>query len=295
MARSSDRLTDTAARALIGAAMRLPYERRVTFMGRAMRSAVGPLAGWRRRARANLAMIRPDLTPAMRARIAQAALDNMGRTLIETWSGAELTARAQAGLADGEGLAAFEALRRAGRPVLLVTGHFGNHEAPRHALTARGHAIGGLYRPMRNARFDAAYVETLRHSGPIFPQGKRGLTGLVRHLREGGAGMLLFDAWARGGVPIPFLGREAATSLAVGQVARRTGAAVVPVWGVRARDGLSFDIRIDPPLPEAEPEATLRTLTARLEELVAQNPGQWLWSHRRWKREGAARDSATGA
>ena len=72
-----------AARGLIGLALALPYRWRVGFGGWLVRRVVGPLAGYRARALENLALVWPDRPLAERAAIADAALDNAGRTLIE--------------------------------------------------------------------------------------------------------------------------------------------------------------------------------------------------------------------
>ncbi|WP_340423299.1 hypothetical protein [Yoonia sp. GPGPB17] len=57
----ADWLADRALRGLINTLMRLPYEKRVVMMGSALRRAIGPLTGYRKRAEENLALIYPDM------------------------------------------------------------------------------------------------------------------------------------------------------------------------------------------------------------------------------------------
>ena len=149
------------ARALIGLALLLPYAWRVPLLGWLMRHFVGPLAGYRTRARENLALIWPEMPQAERFAIADQALDNAGRSLIENYSTAEFTARQAEVMPTGPGLAALETARQTHRAVILVSGHFGNYEAARAALVVRGWQIGGLYRPMSNRYFNAHYVRTM--------------------------------------------------------------------------------------------------------------------------------------
>jgi KDO2-lipid IV(A) lauroyltransferase len=278
-----DRATDLALRGLLAAAHRIPYERRVPFFGAAVRVAGGPLAGWRRRALANLAMIHPHWPEARRRAVADSVLDNIGRTLIESYSAEELATRIAGEPIRGEGLAAFEEARAAGRPVLLISGHFGNFQVPRHALAARGHVAAGLYRDMANPYVNAHYVRTIEAiPGPAFAQGK-GTLGFVRHLARGGVAAMLFDLHVMEGVPIPFLGRPAMTATTPADLALRTGALLLPCFGIRRADGLSFDIVLEPPIPHGNPLAMMAEATRRLEARIAAHPGQWFWIHRRWK------------
>jgi len=277
-------LSDRLLRGLIGAALALPYSWRIPATGWLFARLLGPLAGYRRRAETQLAAIWPDRSAAWRRQTATRCLDNFGRTLIEIYSGPDLTARMADTPITGPGHDAVTAARAAGRPVVFVTGHFGNHEAPRHALVARGFQIGGLYRPMRNPYFDAHYSRTMTQvSGPVFAQGRPGTMGFVRHLRQGGMATLLFDVWARDGAMIPFLGQPAPTALSAADLALRFDALLVPYFGIRQPDGLSFEIVIEDPIAPSDPETMMHEATRRLEARIVDHPEQWFWVHRRWK------------
>jgi KDO2-lipid IV(A) lauroyltransferase len=279
-----DWLSDKAIRALLRRAMAMPWERRVPFMGRTLARVVGPAAGYRRRAMANLALIHPQMSQPRRREIADAVLDNFGRTLIENYSWREFGPRLAGNPAHGAGLDALDDARTAGRPVIFVTGHFGNHEAPRQVLTAMGHQIGGLYRAMDNPYFNAHYAATMTGlSGPVFPKGKKGTMGFARHLRAGGMATILFDIHDRGGTAIPFLGRPALTSLSAATLALRFDAVLIPYFGTRQPDGLTFDVQIEPPIPPSDPLTMTAEATRRLEAHVTAHPAQWFWVHRRWK------------
>jgi Kdo2-lipid IVA lauroyltransferase/acyltransferase len=279
----SDKAADLALRALIGTAMALPYELRLRFMGAAVARVIGPLAGYRARATAHLAMIYPDMAPHQHAELARACCDNFGRTLIENYSWRDFAARLAKTDPQGPGLAALQTAAAARQPVIFATGHFGNHEAPRQVLTRLGYDVGGLYRPMQNAFFNTHYAPTMTSwGGPVFAQGRQGTMGFVRHLRSGGMGTLLFDVSANGPM-VPFLGRPAATATSIADIALRTDALVIPYFGIRQRDGVSFKIWLDAPVPPDTPQAMMLALTQALERQIADNPAQWFWVHRRWK------------
>ncbi|NHB77668.1 lysophospholipid acyltransferase family protein [Rhodobacter calidifons] len=272
------------ARGLIGLGLALPYAWRVPLVGWLMRRVIGPLAGYDQRARENLAMVWPDRPLAERKAIAAAALDNAGRTLIENYSTRDFLARARTIEPEGPGYRALIEAREAGRPVILVSGHFGNYEAARAALVARGFDIGGLYRNLSNRYFNAHYVRTMQaFGGPVFPQGRVGTAGFVRHLKAGGQLVLLFDQDVPGAPALPFLGHPARTALSAAELALRLKAQLIPFFATRAADGLGFRVELDAPIPHSDPETMMRAVTSALEARVQAHPGQWFWIHRRWK------------
>ena len=282
--RRQDYLANIALRGVIGLALALPYSLRIPFIGWLTRALIAPLAGYRSRARNNLAMIMPDLPAAERNRIADEACDNAGRTLIENYSSRQLMARMASKPIVGDGLAALEAARAAGRPVILVSGHFGNYEAARAALVARGYKIGGLYRPMANAFFNEHYVKTMEaFGGPVFPQGPRGTAGFVRHLKAGGQLVLLFDQFVIEAAPMDFMGKPAHTATSAAELSLRYKADLIPFYATRDPNGLDFAIELEAPIPPSDPVTMTKALNRSLEARIRAHPGQWFWIHRRWK------------
>ncbi len=271
--------------ALIRLALLLPYTARVRFMGWMVAHVVGPMAGYYKRALKNLADIWPDRPDVSRAEIARASLNNAGRTFIENYSSAEFPARMAGNPITGPGWAALQAAHHAGRPVILVTGHYGNYEAARAALVGRGFQIGGLYRDMSNPYFNAHYVKTMEaFGGPVFPQGRKGTAGFVRHLKGGGQLVLLFDQHVIGAPKLDFLGAPARTATSAAELALRYKAALIPFYGVRREDGLSFDTILEAPIPLGTPEEMTQALNDSLSVRVEHDPGQWFWVHRRWRK-----------
>ena len=280
----TDRMQDRALRALIGGMNRLPYATRIATMGTIVARGVGPLAGYRRRAMDHLALSFPDMDKASRRALATRVCDNFGRTLMENYANRDFAHHLRDTTATGDGLSALTEARAQGRPVLFVTGHFGNFEAPRHVLTRDGLTIGGLYRPMANPYVDSHYRKTMTSwGGPVFAQGGRGTIGFARHIKGGGMGTLLFDVHVSRAPVIPFMGRPAHTSLAAAEMALRFDALLIPYFGIRRPDGLSFDVVVEEPIPHGDPLAMMTETTRRLEARIAADPAQWFWVHRRWK------------
>jgi KDO2-lipid IV(A) lauroyltransferase len=220
-------------------------------------------------------------------------MDNFGRAMIEIFSGPEFAARAAAAEVEGEGLATLRAAHAAGRPVVLVTAHLGNYDAARAWLLAQGFKVGGFYRPLANPLFNPRYVAAISRIGtPLFPAGRDGMAGMVRFLRGGGMLGLVADHHIGTGLPIDFLGRPALTALSAAELALRYDAPLVPLYGIRQPDGLSFRIRIEAPVPHSDPRTMTAALNASAGAVIGAQMGQWFWLHRRWK--GAPDGGAAG-
>ena len=278
-----DWATDRVLRLMISRLLRLPYAERVPRFGQITRRYIGPLFGYTRRTVDNLAMIYPEMPKARREEIAAGVLDNFGRTIMEFQSTDQLTAYAAANPPTGAGLEVVAQAASEGRPVIFASAHFGNPEAARHALTAQGYQVGVLYRPLTNSYFNQLHAAAMESLGaPTFEQGRQGTMGFVRHLKRGGMALLYFDV-AAGRTRLPFLGRPAKTATSLAEIAVRTDALVVPVFGIRQPDGLSFQVEIEAPVPHGPPEEMMLALNQRLEAQIARNPEQWFWVHRRWK------------
>ncbi len=279
-------VSDLIIRGIIATCLFMPLSLRLRMMGIFLRSVVSPSIGYKERALNNLSYIYPEMPIQEKTRIADAVSDNAGRTFIENYDILSLKARLRHIPIQGEGFLALKKAHAAGQPVLLVTGHFGNFEAPRAALVGLGYEIGGLYRPMANPYFNAHYADNMhRLSGPVFEQGRRGTTGLFRHIKHGGMGVLLFDIYDRKGTPIDFLGQPAPTLTSAAEIAIKTNAVLITMFGVRKQDGMNFDIILEAPITHSNPLDMTIEMTQRLEQMVKQFPEQWFWIHRRWKPE----------
>jgi KDO2-lipid IV(A) lauroyltransferase len=219
-----------------------------------------------------------------RKSIARACLNNVGRTFIENYSAEEFPKRMAQIEPRGPGYGALQHAAKQGQPVILVTGHFGNYEATRAALVARGFDVGGLYRNMKNPYFNAHYVQTMQSfGGPVFPQGRKGTAGFVRHLKGGGRLVLLIDQHIHVAAIHDFMGRPARTAESAADLALRYGALLIPFYGIRQPDGVSFDCVLEEPVPHSDAATMTQALNDSLAARVKDDPEQWFWVHRRWR------------
>ncbi|QGX98514.1 lauroyl acyltransferase [Roseovarius faecimaris] len=279
----TERFVGMVLYAPIALARTLPYRWRIPVAGWLTAHVLAPLAGYRRRVRDNLAHACPDLPAPERRRLMRAVPDNAGRNMMEMYS-PEFREAARHLPVSGPGLPTLRAAREAGRPVVFVTGHFGNFNAARVAMIEQGFHMGGFYRPMKNRPFNRHYMAAMRSvSEPLFEQGRKGMTQMVRHLRSGGVVAVLNDLNAHDGVPLTFFGQPALTSLATAEMALKYDAPLIPVWGIRNPDGRSFHVVVEDEIAPSDAVTMTQEFNDRLEAQVRAHMDQWFWIHRRWK------------
>ncbi|QHQ27475.1 putative lipid a biosynthesis lauroyl acyltransferase protein [Xanthomonas albilineans] len=251
------------------------------------------LAGTRRHAAAtNLALCFPEQSDAWRAHLLRESFDALGVGVFEfarAWWGSIAPMRCHARI---EGLEHLQRLQAQGRGVLLVSGHFMTLEICGRLLCQHV-PLAGMYRRHRNPVFEWAVKRgRLRYASAMFAN--EDLRGSMRHLKRGGMLWYAPDQDMRGKdtVFVPFFGVPAATITATHQLARLTGCAVVPFF--HHREGGDYVLRIAPPLdnfPSTDIVADTARINAAIEAMVRAAPAQYLWIHRRFKRQPDGRSS----
>jgi Kdo2-lipid IVA lauroyltransferase/acyltransferase len=254
---------------------------------RALGTTVGGVMRWfppaRRRFERELRRVFPEMSRAERIQHSRAMGRNMGQTLFEIYHNTEFQTRLDRFNVSGPGLAALEDAHAAGKGAIVVSGHFGQWEAVRAVLKARGLECGAVYRPQTNRHYQRRLLAGIEAGGlPILPTGHGGTKALVRHLRSGGLIAILLDEKYPEGVRLPFLGHEALTSLSAAQLALKYDLPMVPAYGTRIGDGADFSVEFEAPIPHTDAETMTRAFNDSLSARILANPDQWYWMLRRW-------------
>lgn len=258
---------------------------------RAMGAAVGWLAlrllpDRREAARTNLALCLPELDGPAREALLRANFRDVGIGLFEfarAWWGEVAPMRASARI---EGLEILQRLQAEGRGVLLVSGHFMTLELCGRLLCDHV-PLAGMYRKHRSPVMEWAVLRgRLRYASAMFGNGDT--RAAIRHLKRGGVLWYAPDQDMRGKDTVfaPFFGIPAATITATHQFARMTGCAVVPFF--HRREGADYVLQVGQPLspfPTDDAVADSAAVNAAIEAMVRQAPSQYLWLHRRFKRQ----------
>jgi lipid A biosynthesis lauroyl (or palmitoleoyl) acyltransferase len=270
----------------MAAAARLPWPLQ-RMLGRAIGALLRLLLPGRRRvAERNLELCFPELGATEREALLREHFAALGTSLFEfgrAWWGS--VAPMRRGLVV-EGLEHIEAARAAGRGVIVVSGHFTTLEICGRLMCDHV-PLAGMYRPHAEPAMEWAVRRgRARYAAAMFP--KQDVRGAVRHLRQGGLLWYAPDQDPSRGdaVYVPFFGRPAHSLTSTHTLARLSGAAVVLFQHVRRPDGgYTLGLRPLPDFPGTDPAADTARVIAGIEEMVRAAPAQYLWIHRRFKRQ----------
>lgn len=269
-------------------AMRLLSPERASDIGGGLLRRLGPRLSRTRRMRRDIERALPGVEPARADAIIAQAWDNLGRTFAEYVHLDRIAANFDRHV-DLSGAEHLRALAGDGRPGIVFTGHFANWELCAMVSARLGLDLTYVFRKPNNP-YVAAMLATARAplGGTMVPKGREAARGLMAAIRAGGHVGLLVDQKLNEGPLVPFLGRDARTGTVLADLSLRYDAPAVPIRVVRT-GAARFRVTVLPPLEfartgdiKADTLAAMAQVNALLEGWVRDDPGQWMWQHRRW-------------
>ena len=271
-------------RYLLGILSILPYRTKISLGGLIYQKIISPLSGNRKRIIDNLKLIFPDLEKRKREELCSQVPNNIGRTLFELLSPNAFSNIAKSAKVSGPGFKILKDAQKQKKPVILVSGHFGNYDVVRVVLNTNQISVGALYKPMSNPYFNTFYERCIKQiAEPLFPRGRAGMGNMMRYLEDGNVVALLIDQYMSHGEPLKFLGHTAYTATSAAKLALKHDALLITFYVVRNDDGINFDLVFESPVKPSTPNEMTQVLNDRLEKQIRKNMGQWLWTHKRWK------------
>jgi len=191
-----------------------------------------------------------------------------------------------------DGIENFLAGQRAGKGVLVLTGHMSAWELAPFAQARFGYPLHFLAREVENKRVDALVNSYRMLSGNIPIEKNQSARTVLKVLSEGGTVGVLADqnTILQEGIFVDFFGVPACTTTGIARLALHTGAAVVPGYILWDESLGKYRLNFDQPVELActgDLESDIRENTARftrvIEECIRRHPEQWVWIHKRWK------------
>jgi Kdo2-lipid IVA lauroyltransferase/acyltransferase len=261
---------------------------------------IGPLLPAHRIGQANLRAAFPEKDAAWIEATLREAWDNLGRVageyvhMARIWdfdfNNPNTGSRPNSGRIESDSVALFEMLRTDGKPALCFAAHLANWELPAIAATAHGLPSAVVYRMPNNK---AVAKEIIRIRAPLMGRLIRtraqAAVEMAASLSAGEhLGMVVDQHFSRG-VEVTFFGRRCKANPSIARLAKRFDC---PVVGVRVVRLPGHRFRVDgfgpyelPRLSDGQidVQAATQLITDVIEGWVRENPGQYLWFHRRWR------------
>jgi len=172
-------------------------------------------------------------------------------------------------------------------PVIFVSGHFSNFELMAMEIEKSGVNLSAIYRPLNNI-FLNILMERIRKKYICKNQIKKGTSGvreLLRLYKKGYSIALMIDQRVSQGIKSKFFNQEAFTTTIPAQFIKKFNCKVVPI-SIKRHNSVNFNIKVEKPiefLKNSSTEKITRELNIWLEKTILKNPGEWIWSHDRWK------------
>jgi KDO2-lipid IV(A) lauroyltransferase len=180
-----------------------------------------------------------------------------------------------------------------GRPLVLISGHFGNFELGGYLMGLFGFPTYTVARALDN-RFLDRFVNDFRGRTGQYMLPKKGSGDDIQRILENNGILTLLGDQAAGDRQcwVNFFGKPASTHKAVSVFSLTNGAPTMVSYARRIGGPLHYEVGpvaiCDPRDPKFEYGSVpllAQWYTDQLERLVRETPDQYWWVHRRWKGE----------
>ena len=186
-----------------------------------------------------------------------------------------------------EGQEIIDDIKNSNKQVVFISGHLANFELMAMHLEKSGLKLSAIYRPLNNI-FLNLIMEKIRNKYICRIQIKKGLGGLkklINFKNKNYSTALMIDQRVSEGIKCKFFGQEALTTTIPAQFVKKFNCKIVPIHIKRNKDN-NFKLKILKPLSfynDDSIETITLALNSILEKMIIENPGQWIWTHNRWK------------
>jgi len=173
------------------------------------------------------------------------------------------------------------------KPVIFISGHFANFELMSMEMTKNDIKLATIYRPLNNY-FLNPFMEFLRRRYICKNQIKKGIAGVrdaINFINDGYSIALMIDQRVSEGEKINLFNKICLTTTLPAQLALKYNLNIVPVSIIRDINNnfeLTFHSNINTKQFKDKSDLSAH-LNNHLESMLNKNPGQWIWTHNRWK------------
>lgn len=187
-----------------------------------------------------------------------------------------------------------------GQPVVLLSGHMANWEWPAHSISRlMGYPMEFLYKPIKNQKYEEIMHNLrTRHGGRAIPKDTASREIIKRKDEPRVIGFIADQIPSIGTEKrwVDFLNKETAFYVGAERIAM---AIQYPAFFCdtkrigRGRYEVTFHPVAQPPYSD-QPEI-IETYAGLLEKAIQNSPGDYLWSHKRWKYTREEAEAVTSA
>lgn len=235
----------------------------------------------------------PSMTHDQVETLARDSYAHLGRTFVESALFDTIGKHGVLALVDeAQGWHYVDEIQARGEGIVFVTGHIGNWELAGAYVAARGVPVDAIARGMANPLTDNYVTRVREATGMVIVHDADAVRRAPRSLRAGRGVAFIADQGVLGlaSTFVPFFGRPAKTPRGAAVFALRFEVPVIFLVALRKPSG-KFRVIVEriEPRPtgnmDEDVDRIVAEFTARLEHWVREEPAQYFWQHRRWRRQ----------
>ena len=248
---------------------------------------IGPYFRSKKLIYSNIAKAYPDADEKELEKITKSMWNNYGRVFSEYMFIKDFRFGNLANKIEIIGKEYLEEIKNSNKKVIFISGHFSNFELMAMCIEKSGIQLAAIYRPLNNI-FLNKIMEKIRNKYICKNQIKKGLGGLKKLIsfkNKNYSTALMIDQRVSEGILSNLFNFKALTTTIPAQLVKKYNIPIVPVY-IERINGIDFKLVINKPIIYSKNETT-QTITDHLneilEKMILKKPGQWIWSHNRWK------------
>jgi len=256
-------------------------------LGGKLFETIGPLFRSEKIIHSNIKKVFPEIKLYDLTKITCSMWNNYGRlfaeyVFIKNYRNGNLSSKISI-----DGLEILNEIKKNNKQVIFISGHFSNFELMAMQIEKAGISLAAIYRPLNNMYLNPV-MERIRKKYICKNQIKKGIGGikkLIKFKKNNYSTALMIDQRVSEGILSNFFNQDALTTTIPAQLVKKFNIPVVPVCIKRIK-GIEFKMTIKKPLffsKDKSVKSITDELNKVLEQLIIENPKEWIWSHNRWK------------
>ena len=189
------------------------------------------------------------------------------------------------------GLEHLDVIKKNNESAIFYSGHFANFELMAMELDKFGIKCAAIYRPLNNFFLNPLmeYLRIIYICPNQIPKGRIGMREIISKINNGYSIALMVDQRVSEGPRTPFFKKPAHTTTVPAQLALKYDCKLIPI-SLERKEGPNFEMTVHEPYKikkTSDGEEDTKNITIKInqviEQMIINNPKQWIWSHNRWK------------
>ena len=256
-------------------------------LGAKIGSFIGPFFRSKSVTKKNIQNCLPDLPQEQVEILIKTMWENYGRIFSEYMFIEKFRSKKLEKYLNISGVKTLEKIKKNGKPVVFISGHFNNFELMAMQLELNGIKLSAVYRPLNNFFLNRT-MENLRKNFICKNQIKKGLGGvreIIKAFSQNTSVAMMIDQRVTEGEKSILFNKDTFTTTIPAQLVKKYNCPVVPIY-IKRRNNVYFDITIEDPIYFNKLD-DIKNITLKLnkwlENKILLCPDQWIWTHNKWK------------